>query len=103
MVRRDYQGRFYGFRVNCENMPILPAWAVRQVWDDQRRIPYLMLWVSDRDGLVKEVVRVSRRSAPEWAPAQSDWIELKRTDGSDVRIYPAWQMLPRRGGRAAYF
>jgi hypothetical protein len=30
------------FRVNCESVPMLPAWAVREVWDDPRHIPYLL-------------------------------------------------------------
>jgi hypothetical protein len=37
---------------------MLPAWAVRLVWDDPRRIPYLMTWHSAREGKLKEAVRV---------------------------------------------
>ncbi len=52
--RRD--GRFYGFRIDCEQVPILPAWVVHWVWDDPRRIPYLLVWNNSRDGQVKEAV-----------------------------------------------
>jgi hypothetical protein len=39
---------------------MLPAWIVRRVWDDPRRIPYLLVWKGRRDGEVKEAVRVAR-------------------------------------------
>jgi hypothetical protein len=93
MIRRDYRGRFYGFRMNCESVPILPAGAVRWVWDDPRRIPYLMLWLGERDGLVKDAIRVSRE-----VDLGDEWIDLKRPDGSGIGVYPAWQDLPRHCG-----
>jgi hypothetical protein len=96
VIRRNNRGRFLGFRVNCENVPLLPAGLVRQVWDDPRGIPYLLLWIGERDGLLKEAVRVIRRSSVH----EPDWIEIKRRAGSTVAVYPEWQTLPSGGGRS---
>src|SRR5260370_18115120 len=49
---------FHGFRANCEQVPMLPAWAVRWIWDDPRHIPYLLAWKSRRGDKVKEAVPV---------------------------------------------
>ena len=41
MVGRDADGHFLGFRarLNCENMPVIPAWLVRRNLNDPRRSP----------------------------------------------------------------
>ena len=44
--RRD--GRFFGRRVNCEYVPLLPAWAVGLFMDDPRKTPYLLVWRDDK-------------------------------------------------------
>src|SRR5579864_7865195 len=90
-------GRFYGFRVNCEQVPQLPAWAVRAVWDDPRRTPYLLLWRNRRDGEIKEAVRLSRYSSA--ACPGYDLLEIKRRHGGPGRIRLLWQALPRGKGR----
>jgi hypothetical protein len=97
-ITRD-GGRFYGFRVNCEQVPMLPAWAIRTVLDDPRKIPYLFVWKWQSSGEVKEAIRVIRRSGRASLP-NTDEVELKRTDGSVVAIYPVWRGLPRGGGRS---
>jgi hypothetical protein len=91
-------GRFYGFRINCEQVPILPAWAVHWVWDDPRRIPYLLVWKSSRDGKVEEAVRVGR-FAVKTRFQEADAVEARRTDGSAVSIYLVWRRQPH-GGRS---
>ena len=96
-IRRS-SGRYYGFRINCEQVPILPAWAVRQVWDDPRRIPYLLVWKSNRGGEVKVAVRVAR-FVPKTNLPEADSVEIRRTDGSAVPIYLEWQWQPH-GGRS---
>ena len=96
-IRRS-GGRFYGFRINCEQVPILPAWAVRQVWDDPRRIPYLLVWKSDRGGEVKAAVRVAR-FVPKTNLPEADSVEIRRADGSAVPIELEWQWQPN-GGRS---
>ena len=95
-ISRGWNGRFDGFRVNCEVVPMLPAWAVRCVWDDPRRIPYLLVWTRCRDGTVKEAVRVVR-VIPSPGVTEAPSVEVKRTDGSAVHVNLVWRQLPRGG------
>ncbi len=97
-IRRGWGGRYLGFRINCEHVPILPAWAVRWVCDDTRRIPYLLIWKSNRDGEVKEAVRVAR-FVPQTNLPEADSVRVQRTDGSTVPVYLAWRRQPH-GGRS---
>jgi hypothetical protein len=97
LSRRRCAGRFFGRRVNCEQVPMLPAWAMRRVLDDPRKIPYLLIWLSDRDGLPREAVRVANLGPPPYLP-QADSIELKRSDGSVSHIRVLKRPLPRNGG-----
>ena len=99
--RRQGRGRhqhFLGFwaRLNCEDMPVIPAWLVRSNLDDPRRIHYLLVWKDERhDGEIKEVVRLADGGFP-------DLVELKRTDESTAVLRIVWRMLPRNGGRALF-
>jgi hypothetical protein len=49
---RGWHQHFIGSwaRLNCENMPVVPAWLVRSNLNDPRRIPYLLVWKSEQDG-----------------------------------------------------
>ena len=72
--RHGSHGHFLGFwaRLNCENMPVIPAWLVRRNLEDPRRIPYLLVWKDDRhDGKIMEVVRLAHGGF-------SNLVELKR-------------------------
>jgi hypothetical protein len=53
------EGRFFGRRVNCEQVPLLPARVVAWMLDDTRKIPYLLIWKSRSDGTVKEAARIA--------------------------------------------
>ena len=97
-IRGGWGGRYLGFRINCEQVPILPAWAVRWVWNDPRRIPYMLVWKSRRDSEVKEAVRVAR-FVPQTNLPESDSVRVQRTDGSTVPVYLAWRWQPN-GGRS---
>jgi hypothetical protein len=97
-------GRFFGRRVNCESVPALPASTVRRVLDDPRKIPYLLVWRSQQDGTVQDVVRVAAETA--WGIANSPlpvdrtgWIEIRRPDGACTFIRTAEHPLPRNGGK----
>jgi hypothetical protein len=96
---RGWNGHFLGFwaRLNCEEMPVIPAWLVRSNLYDPRRIPYLLVWKDDRHGgEIKEAVRLT------CCVAHDSWghVELKRTDGSTTVLSIVWRMLPRNGGRS---
>lgn len=75
---------------------MLPAWAVRAALDDPRRIPYLFVWKSRRDGAIKDAVRVAR-SIPQTGLPEAESVEIKRTDGSTVPVYLAWRWQPHGG------
>ena len=77
---------------------MLPAWAVKWVWNDPRRIPYLLVWKSDRGGEVKAAVRVAR-FVPKTNLPETDSVEVRRADGSAVPIDLEWQWQPN-GGRS---
>lgn len=96
-MQRRYDGRFYGRRVNCEQVPALPAWTVRQVLVDPRKIPYLLVWNGRRDGSPQEAVRVARLEPPAYLP-EADSVEVKRTDGSVVDVRVLSRELPRSNG-----
>jgi hypothetical protein len=69
---------------------MLPAWIVQRVWDDSRRIPYLLVWKNRRDGSVTQAVRVARSIARTTLP-EADSVEIKRTDWTIVPAYLAWR------------
>jgi len=92
---RGSNGRFLGFwaRLNCEHLPLIPAWLLRRNLDDLRRLPYLLLWKSERDGEIKEVVRLTCERA---VTAERSWfVELKRPDETATALRIVWRMLPR--------
>lgn len=94
-------GRFFGRRVNCEHVPLLPAGAVVRMLDDPRRIPYLLVWRSRSDHTVQEAVRIApHHKSPglgglDW----SESVEIKRHDGTRNFIRTVLHQLPRNSGR----
>jgi hypothetical protein len=96
------EGRFFGRRVNCEQVPFLPAWAVAWVLDDPRKIPYLLIWKSRSDGTIKEAARIAPyyeaagRDGPDWTGA----FEIKRHDGTRDFIRTLLRTLPRNRGKS---
>jgi hypothetical protein len=105
-----YEGRFFGRRVNCEQVPILPAWAVAQVFDDPRETPYLLVWKSPYDGTVRECVHITPHNSDDvqiatdelriWAERDvvTGEVEIKRDDGTTDIIRTLLRPLPRNGG-----
>jgi hypothetical protein len=104
--RKQARGRHQHFigswaRLNCENMPVIPAWLVRRCLDDPRKIPYLLVWKDDRhSGEIMEAARLARYVEPSNFRVTDNYVELKRTDGSATVLRIVWRMLPRNGGRA---
>ena len=100
---RGWHQHFIGFwaRLNCEEMPVIPAWIVRSNLYDPRRIPYLLVWKDERDGEIKEAVRLSCHIDPR-DPVLAQHVELKRTNGSITVLRIVWRTLPRNGGCALF-
>jgi hypothetical protein len=103
--RKQGRGRHQHFigswaRLNCENMPVIPAWLVRSNLNDPRRIPYLLIWKYERDGKIMEAVRLSHFIA--CGKEGNHYVELKRTDGTATALRIVWRTLPRNGGRALF-
>lgn len=99
------RGHFLGFwaRLNCENMPVIPAWLVRRYLDDPRKIPYLLVWKDEiHGGEIKEAVRLARYVEPSDSRVTDNCVELKRTDGSLTVLRIDWRTLPRNGGWATH-
>jgi hypothetical protein len=86
-------GRFFGRRVNCEQVPLLPAWAVAQVLDDPQKIPHLLVWESRSDDTVWETVHVALHS-------EAGAVEIRRQNGTSNFIRTISRPLPRNGGSA---
>jgi hypothetical protein len=89
-------GRFFGRRVNCEYVPLLPAWAVAQVLDDPHKTPYFLVWKSrslHSVDSVEEAVHVVPHS-------ESGLVEIRRQDGTSNLIRAVSRPLPRNGGSA---
>ena len=81
-------------------MPVIPAWLVRSNLNDPRKIPYLLVWKDERDGEIKEAVRLAHFTA--CGREGNDYAELKRTDGTITFLRIVWRALPRNGGRALF-
>jgi hypothetical protein len=99
---RGWNGHFLGFwaRLNCEEMPVIPAWLVRRNLDDPRKIPYLLVWKDERhDGQIMEAVRLARYVEPSNSRPIENYVELKRADGGTSVLRITWRLLPRNGGR----
>jgi hypothetical protein len=100
---RGWHQHFIGSwaRLNCEYMPVIPAWLVRANLNDPRKIPYLLVWKDDRhDGEIMGVVRLAHFTA--CGREANDYVELKRTDESTTVLRIIWRTLPRNGGRALF-
>ena len=94
---RGWHQHFIGSwaRLNCEEMPVIPAWLVRSNLDDPRKIPYLLVWKRESDGKIMEAVRLTCH-----ADGYSGYVQLKRTDGSVTILRIVWRELPRNSGSA---
>ncbi len=89
-------GRFYGYRINCEQVPMLGACTVRAILDDPRMIPYLVVWKSRKGNEVRQAVRLAR-SVPRTNLSEVESVDIKWPDGSTVRVYLVWRRQPHGG------
>src|SRR5467141_4146598 len=80
------QGRFEGYRVNCESVPCLPARIVTECLSDPRRVLYLLLWRHRISGELKEAVRLAPFCHPVNDSRGARYVEVKRWNGISVGI-----------------
>lgn len=93
-VKQRAGGRFFGRRVNCERVPLLPAWVVGEVLDDPKRIPYLLIWKSRSDETLQEAVHIVPHNV-------IGTVQITRQDGTCNFIRTFSRPL-RNGGRAQF-
>jgi hypothetical protein len=86
------QGRFFGRRVNCEQVPLLPASTVAEVLGDPRHVPYTLTWET-ASGEIQEFVQLVPY-------ARADAVEVRRNDGTTVIVHTLLRRLPCNGGSA---
>jgi hypothetical protein len=99
-ARSRYGGRFFGRRVNCEHVPMIPAQVVAWMLDDPRKIPYLLVWKSRSNGTAREAVRIAACNETN-CPDALNWlagVEIKGHDGTCNFIRTMLRRLPRNGG-----
>jgi hypothetical protein len=97
MVRLRIEGRFFGPRINCERVPLLPACVVRRIIDEPRWGRFLLTWQSPFDGAIEEVALVKRVALPTWV-TNIEAIEVRRSEQSCTDIHIFRKSLPRNGG-----
>jgi hypothetical protein len=103
-------GRFFGRRVNCEQVPLLPAWVVARVFDDPQETLYLLVR-RDSAGMAQECVHITPHSSDVqiatnelrlWAErdVETGEVEIQRYDGTTdiIIIGTLLRPLPRNGG-----
>jgi hypothetical protein len=97
MVRRDQEGRFFGARVNCEQVPLLPASVVRDVLEDRFGGACMLLWRDPRDGEIKETADIKPVPPPECF-SFVEAVEIIRPSMGVTDLHVFRQPLPRNGG-----
>jgi hypothetical protein len=109
VIAQRSDGRFFGRRVNCEQVPLLPAWAVAQVFDDPKETRRLLVW-KNSSGAVQERVHIHPFDEIPMKPMLAMWgfdiaphnstggVEIERDDGTTDIIRTMLRPLPRNGG-----
>jgi hypothetical protein len=97
MVRRDGEGRFFGTRVNCERVPMLPASIVRDVIEDRFGGACMLLWRDLWDGEIKETADI-KPVPPPACFSFVEAVELIRPSMASTDLHLLRKPLPRNGG-----
>jgi len=97
MVRRDKDGRFLGTRVNCEQVPLLPASLVREVLEDRYGGTCALIWQDPWDGEIKETAEI-KHVPPPVCFSFVDAVEVVRPSIGITDLHIFRKPLPRNGG-----
>jgi hypothetical protein len=60
MVKQRRGGRFFGPRIDCEQVPLLPVGIVRRILSDPQRCRYLLIWKIPWNGAIEQTVRANQ-------------------------------------------
>jgi hypothetical protein len=113
-VNECFSGHFEGYRVNCEQVPCLPARIVGDCLADPRGIPYLLIWARhpspiERGSIAavllaepREAVRLNPIPSRPGQASSAGWVEVKRWNGTAIDLGVAKHPLPRRGGTSVF-
>lgn len=97
MVKQRREGRFFGPRIDCERVPMLPVGIMRSIIDDSSGAPYLLLWQNPWYGTVDEVAEISRVAPPACFP-DVEALEVRRPGQRITDVHVFGRPLPRNGG-----
>jgi hypothetical protein len=101
MVRQRREGRFFGPRINCERVRLLPASVVRRILNHPRRSQHLLIWQNPWDGAIEEEVQVTRVEPPRCFSG-IEAIEVSRSAMSTTDLHVFRRPLPRNGGNDVF-
>jgi hypothetical protein len=101
MVKQRKEGRFFGLRVDCERVPLLPASVVRLVLDETHWGQCHLIWKNPWDGTIEEEVRVMRVAPPACFP-NVEAIEVSRPGKSITDVHVFRRPMPRNGGNDVF-
>jgi len=94
---RGWHEHFTGERrVNCEGIPRLPAWAIRWIIEDPRKVPYAIFWRNSSGGIA-DMVRVEINPDCPWLELQGLEVAMTRPDDGCF-LHGVRRPLPRGGG-----
>jgi hypothetical protein len=101
MVKQRKEGRYFGLRIDCERVPLLPARVVRWILHDPQRSPCQLIWQNPWDGAIEEEVQVMR-VAPPACFYEVEAIEVNRPGKSITDVHVFRRALPRNGGNDVF-
>jgi hypothetical protein len=101
MVKHRLEGRFFGLRIDCERVPLLPAWVVRWIIDGRNEGQYPLIWRNPWNGAIEEEVLVMRVAPPACFP-NVEAIEVSRPGKSITDVHVFRRPMPRNGGNDVF-
>lgn len=82
---------------HCEQVPSLPAWAIRMVLDDPLNLAQLFVWRWPWDEKIEDAMLVKRVVSPACFP-DVEAIELRRSARNITEVHVFRRPMPRNGG-----
>lgn len=96
MAKQRWRGRFFGLRIDCERVPLLPVGVARCILADPDWNRYQLIWLNEWTGVIEDLVWVRRVVAPCFPKVEA--IEVERPGKSTTDLHLFRRALPRNGG-----